>query len=395
MNKTKIIVIGVIILFFTVAVGYFLTQNSNKRVGVSSPNSIVGDVAGTPDAGATCKKQYENILAQYQQNFDECRLNVTKASSCDKDPNATVSAKQKNIVVVFDSSGSMNQVVGGKKKIDVAKDAVAGFLRDIDKNTNVSIILYGHKGSNSQSSKNVSCAGIDEVYWMSPIKPDIAIEKLSGATPTGWTPIAASLQKASDILKNYPADKNDNMVLLVSDGEETCGGDPVAKAKEILGTSSKIVTNVIGFDVTGPAEQKLQAIAGAGGKYFSVHNADEFKTALTENKNFMVGFDCYMEQSGVWLDNQLNTEFMHNDCMNKLDMDEKHEITLSANLLNDGITADCKDFVLSEYQKRYDQIKSEIDQRYSANKSDTEAQKKILEDTRNNLDAGEGALTAQ
>lgn len=382
-------------MLFTIGVGYFLMQNSNKESTVPSSNAIVGDASAVPGAGATCSKQYENILAQYQQNFDECRLKVAKATDCAKDPNAISSAKQKNIVVVFDSSGSMNQIVGGKKKIDVAKEAVSGFLRDIDKNTNVSIVLYGHKGGNTQASKNVSCAGIDEVYYIGPVNADIAISKLAGAKPTGWTPIAASLQKANDILKNYPADKNDNMVLLVSDGEETCGGDPVAKAKELFGTSAKIVTNVIGFDVTGPAEQKLQAIASTGGKYFSVHNEEEFKAAFKENKNFLVGFDCYMEQSGVWLDNQLNTEFMRNDCMNKLDMEEKHELILSANLLNDGVTADCKEFILSEYQKRYDQIKSEIEQRYSANKSDTEAQKKTLEDTRNNLDAGEGALIAE
>ncbi|MDD5464560.1 MAG: VWA domain-containing protein [Candidatus Moranbacteria bacterium] len=392
MNKTKILVIGGVVLLFTIGVGYFLMQNSASKQNAGTAGKSAAIDSSAVGAGTTCSKQYENILAKYQQNFDECRLNVTKASSCDKDPNVTTDPKQKNIVIVFDSSGSMNQVVGGKKKIDVAKDSVAGFLRDIDKNTNVSIVLYGHKGGNSQSAKKVSCAGIDEVYYLGSVNPDIAIAKLTGAKPTGWTPIAASLQKAGDILKNYPADKNDNMVLLVSDGEEACDGDPVAKAKELLGTNAKILTNVIGFDVAGAAEQKLQAIAGAGGKYFSVHNEEEFKTAFKENKNFMVGFDCYMEQSGVWLDNQLNTEFMRNDCMNKLDMEEKHELTLNANLLDDGVTADCRDFVLSEYQKRYDQIKSEIEQRYSANKSDTEAQKKKLEDTRNNLDAGEDAL---
>jgi Mg-chelatase subunit ChlD len=393
MNKTKIAIVGVIILLLTGATGYFFMQNSasNKLAtsqGVESKNSNVSDV---DTAGATCDKQYQNILAKYQQNFDDCRLDIKKASGCDKDPNAS-SAKQKNLVIIFDSSGSMAQTIDGKKKIDIAKESVNSFIQDMDKNTNLSVVLYGHKGSNSPADKKVSCAGIDEVYWMSPVKPDIAISKLSGATPTGWTPIAASLQRAGDILKNYPADKNDNMILLVSDGEETCDGDPVAKAKELMGTNLKVVTNVIGFNVTGTAEKNLQGIAGAGkGKYYSVNNANEFQKALQENKNFMAGFDCYMEQSGVWLDNGLNTEFKQADCMRRLDGDEKAEIELNTNLSDDGVTAECKDYILSTYQKRYDIIKNEIDQAYTANQKDAAVEKSNLEATKN-MDAGENVF---
>ncbi|KKR21133.1 MAG: D-amino-acid dehydrogenase [Candidatus Moranbacteria bacterium GW2011_GWA2_39_41] len=391
MNKLTIGVAAGIIIVFTAAVGYFFAVKSTD-IKVSPKQTVGADIKNITADGGTgdtnCIKQYENILAKYQQNFDDCRLDIKKSESCDKDPNNS-SAKQKNVVVIFDSSGSMAALVGNKKKIDIAKESVFGFFRDFDKSTNLSVVLYGHKGSNSQAAKKASCDGIEEIYYMGPPNVDIAISKLTGAKPTGWTPIAASLQKAGDILKNYPADKNDNMILLISDGEETCGGDPVTKAKELM-TNLKIVTNVIGFDVAGAEEKKLQAIAGSGsGKYFSVHNEEEFKTALKENKNFMAGFDCYMKQSNIWLDNQLDTTFKRNDCLHRLDMDEKHEIELNANILSDGITSECKDFVISTYQTRYNEIKNEIEKKYTANKNDTVSEKNELEKTRADLDSGE------
>lgn len=395
MSKIKIIGILLAVLIFTVIGGYFFYKNSSSNKLATSQNITGSNAANSGGVSTVCNKQYENILAKYKQNFDDCRLNVKKAEDCNKSPNDS-SQKQKNLVLIFDSSGSMAQLVNGKKKIDIAKEAITGFINDMDKETNLSIILYGHKGSNSQASKKTSCVGIDEVYYMGKVNAGVAISKLSGAVPTGWTPIAASLQKAGDLLKSYPADKNDNMVLLVSDGEETCDGDPIAKAKELMKSDFKVLTNVIGFNVAGAAEKKLQNIAGGGGgKYFSVNNEEEFRNALKENKNFMAGFDCYMKQSGVWLDNQLDTEFKKNDCLHRLEMGEKYEIELNVNVLSDGITSNCADYVLSEYQKRYNEIKNQLEQNYSANKKDTAQEEKTLESTENNLDENEGVFTGE
>jgi hypothetical protein len=62
----------------------------------------------------------------------------------------------------------------------------------------------------------------------------------------------------------------------------------VAKAKELLDSGYGVVTNVIGFDVSGSDEEKLKAVASSGGgKYFSVKNKNDFSEAFKENKNFM------------------------------------------------------------------------------------------------------------
>ena len=69
----------------------------------------------------------------------------------------------------------------------------------------------------------------------------------SRLTPYGYTPIADSLLKAGDDLQAIEADSR--MIILITDGEETCGGDPIATAKHLCEMGIKLETNIIGFDL--------------------------------------------------------------------------------------------------------------------------------------------------
>src|SRR5690606_41143319 len=47
----------------------------------------------------------------------------------------------------------------------------------------------------------------------------------------GWTPVAGALESAKESFAGLDAETNTNLIYLVSDGIETCDGDPVAAAK--------------------------------------------------------------------------------------------------------------------------------------------------------------------
>jgi len=193
--------------------------------------------------------------------------------------------KKANTVLIFDSSGSMAEKIGGKAKIDIAKASTENFVNELDKDENnyLSVVVYGHKGSSSQRDKAISCAGIDEVYWMDVIKPSIISAKISPLTANGWTPIADSLIKAGGILNKNKTEGAASSIILVSDGEETCGGNPVKIAEELCKANIKVVTNVIGFNVSGSSETQLKAIANAGcGKYYPANNQEEMDNALVQ-----------------------------------------------------------------------------------------------------------------
>ncbi len=193
----------------------------------------------------------------------------TGSATSEVSPTASV-----NTVLVFDASGSMAEKVGGVSRIDIAKKAVADYVQKLEGDVNLSVVAYGHKGNNTQAGKAVSCSGIEEIYYMGPVNASLITSKVNVLNPNGWTPITASLQRANDILQKSNATGKKYIVLL-SDGEETCGGDPVAYACGLK--SSGIVVDVIGLNVTGAVATQLSSISKcAGGQYYSVNNANDF-----------------------------------------------------------------------------------------------------------------------
>lgn len=102
---------------------------------------------------------------------------------------------------------------------------------------------------------------------------------MSEIKPTGWTPIAKELSDTRKEFEAFAADGK-NVVYLITDGEETCGGDPAAEIEKLRASNVDTIVNIIGFnfDVKGNEEMKQAAVAG-GGEYISANSADEFEQA--------------------------------------------------------------------------------------------------------------------
>ena len=107
-------------------------------------------------------------------------------------------------------------------------------------------------------------------------------DAIEGYSPAGWTPISYGLKEAGkDIGK--PGEDEENTIVLVSDGEETCVPGPCDVVDELEKQGINVTINVVGMNVDGKARNQLQCIAKKGnGKYYSADNADEIKTAIEE-----------------------------------------------------------------------------------------------------------------
>jgi Ca-activated chloride channel family protein len=136
--------------------------------------------------------------------------------------------KYTRVLFVFDASKSMKTKHGNKTRMVGAKELFVKFLDSLNKQKNIEFALrmYGHTvkypPGDCKDSKLVVPFSKNNI---SKIK-----EKVMTAQPTGITPIEHSLIESAN---DFPDNKAVNMIILITDGIEECGGDP-CKARQKL-----------------------------------------------------------------------------------------------------------------------------------------------------------------
>ncbi len=179
------------------------------------------------------------------------------------------------LMFILDGSGSMNgRDTSGKIKIVAAKDMLKDISIKLDKKkTNVGLISFHGGCSSSELLIPPSNNDFDRVINVS-----------SAINPAGMTPLAASIHEAGEVLKHIKKKVN---IIIISDGVETCGGDPVAEAKRLkneYGIDASIY--VIGYSVGRTTKRALESLARAGGgKYYSADDSvalDKIITGITD-----------------------------------------------------------------------------------------------------------------
>jgi Ca-activated chloride channel family protein len=195
---------------------------------------------------------------------------------------AAVQPQQKgtvtDIAIVFDCSASMAEpAAGGRTKMDVAKGLVAKLVNSVPNGLNLTFVIYGH-------NKQLNCQAVSILRPLGPINANSkaqlakAVEALK---PVGNTPIALALRTAGkEVLKNNAF----SGIVLVSDGKETCNGNPTAEAAALAKNPKlNFGIQVVGFDVTPDERRSLEEIATAGnGKYFNAQTSDDLVAVLED-----------------------------------------------------------------------------------------------------------------
>lgn len=189
-----------------------------------------------------------------------------------------------NVEIILDDSGSMGQIIDtGETRLEAAKRVLNQVLASVPNKSgiNVGLRIYGHQGDNTDAGKDISCQSSDLIVPIKGINRDAIAQQIAPLVPTGWTPIARSLERAE---ADFPASDGTvarNAVVLLTDGLETCGGDPAAEAQQLASSEKKIATHVIGFALNPDEQQMLQGIASAGGgMLLGATNASELTAAL-------------------------------------------------------------------------------------------------------------------
>jgi Mg-chelatase subunit ChlD len=209
-----------------------------------------------------------------------------------KEGQPVLSLNDRAVEIVVDASRSMWGQIGGKPKMEIAKtileDVSYWFPDDLD----LALRAYG----DTSASERNNCEDSSLLVPFAEGNREHIRYAISDLRPTGQTPIAYALQQAA---RDFGSSNSDRAVVLVSDGIESCGGDPVAAADALR--EQGIVVHLIGFglgNVTDEDAASLRAVANAsGGRYVTASSAEELKAALVQT--VATPFSVYRDDTEV------------------------------------------------------------------------------------------------
>jgi hypothetical protein len=178
---------------------------------------------------------------------------------------------------ILDASGSMMETLQGKTRLEIAQQVMAERMRALPPNTQVGLRVYGHRVPYQQEAE--SCQDIELVVPIQPRGAEAIIEWLPTMQAQGMTPISESLRFAAADFTFEPGRKN--FIVLISDGEETCGDDPATMVGYLKEVGIEFTIHVIGLDVDETTRQQLGRIAqAAGGVYHDADSEEDLAAAL-------------------------------------------------------------------------------------------------------------------
>lgn len=172
------------------------------------------------------------------------------------------------ILLVLDGSGSMWGQINGEPKITIARDVLSGLIDGWSEDTPLGIVAYGHR-------RKQDCSDIETLIPVAPFDARAVRHAIDSVTPLGHTPLTRAVGQAADALPQG------GTIILVTDGIETCEGDPCALGRELAARGINLTTHVVGFDLGGEDTTALQCLAGeTGGQYFDASDANGLAAAL-------------------------------------------------------------------------------------------------------------------
>ncbi|WP_458415073.1 vWA domain-containing protein [Schinkia sp. CFF1] len=207
-----------------------------------------------------------------------------------------------NVEIILDASGSMKNKVGGKTKMEIAKEAIHKFMKSLPQEANVSLRVYGYVSG----GKEASCNSIKRVYGLEPYEAGKFSTALGQIQPSGWTPLAKSIEAAKKDMAALDGESNTNYIFIVTDGLETCGGDPVKATKDLSLSNLTPIVHIVGFDIKTDEKKQLQNMAqAADGIFTAASNEAQLTEELNRVKEIAEKWEDWKTDSLTELDKQL------------------------------------------------------------------------------------------
>ena len=182
--------------------------------------------------------------------------------------------KVTRILFLLDASGSMMAPWEGHPRWEVAKRLLARMADSLNAYPNLELGLrvYGHQHPNAEQN----CEDSRLEVPFAPKNSAAIKAKLRTLKAQGNTPITYSLQQSA---KDFPLDKSSrNVLLLITDGVESCKGDPCATSLELQRKRIFLKPFVIGIGAEKDFGRSLECL----GRYYNAAEVKTFRTVLND-----------------------------------------------------------------------------------------------------------------
>lgn len=178
------------------------------------------------------------------------------------------------VEVILDASGSMLQRRDGERKIDLAKSVLSGLIETaLPQGAPFALRVFGVGGPGSCDS--------EALLGLAPLDPAETLAAIAGvrAVDGAKTAIAASLRAVQE---DMAAAEGEKLVVLITDGEETCGGDPLGEIEALRAAGLDVRVNIVGFDLNDRELKELFSdwAAAGGGDFLDAQDAASLRKAI-------------------------------------------------------------------------------------------------------------------
>lgn len=154
------------------------------------------------------------------------------------------------------------------RKIDVAREVLSSTLFDLDPSVETAFRVFGASCSFTELKVDFAAQNAQKI---SEIAQDLQ--------PLFDTPLALAISDAGEDLAKRSGRKK---MIVITDGEETCGGDVLAEARKLKGI--ELLADVIYFGEGDLSGSELQEFADiVGGSFIQTVSGDGLRKALDES----------------------------------------------------------------------------------------------------------------
>jgi hypothetical protein len=161
------------------------------------------------------------------------------------------------------------------RRITVAKRAALSVVQRLPSDMSVGLVMVDQ------------CPQARSIGMFPPGQRGSVLSQIQGIEPRQGTPLADGIAKAGRLVDGV---KREAIIVVVSDGTESCGQDPCAVAAALKREKPYLKINVVDITGTGAGNCVAQA---TGGKVFTARNADEVVAQMNRaSQDAMGGANC-------------------------------------------------------------------------------------------------------